>query len=190
MQILFGEWKGRRLKTPPNGSIRPTTGRMRDWLCNVLQDRMRHAQVLDLFAGCGTLGLHALSMGASHALFVELAPQACKLIRANLDMVGAGSRASLLPLDVFRFLKRPSGGPWDLIFVDPPYEKMDYGKLLLAIHGADILKAGGLLVVEHPTPLTLPETGLVCSRSKRFGRSTISFLEHRADQLDRSGNPD
>lgn len=190
MQILFGEWKGRRLKTPPNESIRPTTGRMRDWLCNVLRDRIRRAQVLDLYAGCGTLGLHALSMGASHALFVEVAPRACRLIQANLKLVEAGSRAALLPLDVYRFLKRPSGGPWNLIFVDPPYIKTDYDKLLLAINAADILEAGGLLVVEHPTPLILPEIGLVCSRSKSFGRSTISFLEHREEHLDRRGNPD
>lgn len=179
MQILFGRWKGRRLRTPADESIRPTTSRMRDWVCNVLRDRMEGARVLDLFAGCGTLGLDALSLGAASVTFVEQAPRARKLLLANLALLpGAEELTQVLPLDVYRFLKRGPGERWDLIFVDPPYAQTEYLELVSQLHEADILEQGGLLVVEHPSPARLEDGPFRLARSKAFGRSTISLLEH------------
>jgi 16S rRNA (guanine966-N2)-methyltransferase len=176
MQVLFGEWKGRRLKSPPDESVRPTTSRMRDWLCNVLADRFRGARVLDLFAGCGTLGIQALSLGAREALFVEQAARTQRILKANLELVGARERGRVVGTDVFRFLSRPGSERWDMIFVDPPYARMDYPKLMSALAAADILEMGGLMIVEHPGPQAVDTKGLEVVRSKAFGRSTISLL--------------
>lgn len=177
MQILFGRHKGRRLKTPPDERIRPTTGRMRDWLGNVLRERFPEAEVLDLYAGCGGLGLLALSMGAAHVTFVDQAPGAIRLVENNLRLLGEESAGSILRMDVLAFLKRRHLRRWNLIFVDPPYDTTDYLKLMNGLSGADILAEQGLLVVEHPGHLKPAAEGLVLLRNKGFGRSTISLFQ-------------
>jgi 16S rRNA (guanine966-N2)-methyltransferase len=177
MQILFGIHKGRRLKTPPDDRIRPTTGRMRDWLGNVLREHMIEARVLDLYAGSGGLGLLALSMGASHATFVDQAPGALKLVDANLRLLNESQRAAVVKQDVLVFLKRRQGAAWDLIFVDPPYDTTDYTVLMSALSGADILSRKGILMVEHPSHLKPGAEGLTLLRNKAFGRSTISLFQ-------------
>jgi len=213
MQVLFGEFKGRRLLAPKDGRIRPTTGRMRDWLANVLRDRFEGARVLDLYAGSGALGIEALSLGAREATFVDRAPQALRLIRTNLERLGAADRATVLRDDALRFLRagRAGGGPWNLVFVDPPYDETDFGELMAALENADILERDGRLAIEHPGGLADPRLGrpapggapaaapgrqagggrsagrpaLALVRQKAFGRSTISLFAHDADD-DRS----
>jgi 16S rRNA (guanine966-N2)-methyltransferase len=189
MQIMFGIHKGRKLKTPPDGRIRPTTGRMRDWLGNVLRDPLVEARVLDLFAGSGGLGLLALSMGASHATFVDQAPGALRLVDANLRLLDETARAVVVRQDVLAFLKRKPGH-WDVVFVDPPYDTTDYAILLPALSAADILSRKGILVVEHPSHLKPAAEGLTLLRNKAFGRSTISLYQPSEPPLDGSAGLD
>jgi 16S rRNA (guanine966-N2)-methyltransferase len=189
MQILFGQFKGRRLLTPRGQAIRPTTGRMRDWLANVLRERFEGARVLDLFAGSGALGLEALSLGAAETVFVDRSPQALTLIRANLERLGLQPRARVLREEALRFL-RPgrSYGRYGLVFVDPPYESTDFPQLMKALAAADILETDGIVAVEHPGGLRdprgpePPDEALRLVRQKAFGRSTISLFGH--EQLD------
>jgi 16S rRNA (guanine966-N2)-methyltransferase len=181
MQILFGRHKGRHLKTPPDERIRPTTGRMRDWLGNVLRERFPEAEVLDLYAGSGGLGLLALSMGASHVTFVDQAPGAIRLVETNMRLLGEENAGTVLRMDVLSFLKRRHTRKWDLVFVDPPYDSTDYLKLMNGLSGADILEGTGLLVVEHPKHLKPSATGLSLLRDKAFGRSTISLFQPTAE---------
>lgn len=189
MQILFGRHKGRRLRTPPDERIRPTTGRMRDWLGNILRDHLPGVAVLDLYAGCGSLGLLALSMGARHVTFVDKSPGAVRLVEQNLHLLGEGESGVALRQEVTTFLRRNRGRRWALVFVDPPYDGTDYGRLMSALADADILEDGGLLVVEHPSPLRPIAQGLILLRSKAFGRSTISLYQPQAEPGDGSGHP-
>ncbi|MDP2360680.1 MAG: 16S rRNA (guanine(966)-N(2))-methyltransferase RsmD [bacterium] len=189
MQILFGQHKGRRLKTPPDERIRPTTGRMRDWLGNVLRDHFPESMVLDLFAGCGGLGLLALSMGARQVTFVDRAPLAVRLIEHNLRHLGEESTGVVLRLEVGSFLRRRPTQRWDVIFVDPPYDETDYPRLMTALGQADILTNKGLLVVEHPSQLKPAAEGLILLRAKAFGRSTISLFQQRREPGDGSADP-
>lgn len=189
MQILFGIHKGRKLKTPPDDRIRPTTGRMRDWLGNVLRDPLVEARVLDLYAGSGGLGLLALSMGASHATFVDQAPGALRLVDANLRLLDETARATVVRQDVLAYLKRKPGR-WDVVFVDPPYDTTDYAILLPALSAADILSRKGILVVEHPSHLKPAAEGLTLLRNKAFGRSTISLYQPTEPPLDGSAGLD
>jgi len=189
MQILFGIHKGRKLKTPPDDRIRPTTGRMRDWLGNVLRDPLVEARVLDLYAGSGGLGLLALSMGASHATFVDQAPGALRLVDANLRLLEETARAMVVRQDVLAFLRRKPGR-WDVVFVDPPYDTTDYAILLPALSAADILSRKGILVVEHPSHLKPATEGLTLLRNKAFGRSTISLYQPTESPLDGSAGLD
>ncbi len=189
MQILFGRHKGRRLRTPPDERIRPTTGRMRDWLGNILRDHVPGCQVLDLFAGSGGLGLLAISMGASHATFVDKSPTAMRLVKENLRILGEEDAGTPVKADVEAFLKHTGGRRWRLVFVDPPYDSTDYARLMKALAGADMLSPGGLVVVEHPGHVKPVADGLTLVRTKAFGRSTISLFSGEAESGDGSPHP-
>ena len=179
MQVLFGEYKGRRLKTPADGRIRPTTSRMRDYICNVMREHFRDARFLDLYAGCGTLGIQALSLGASQGLFVDNNSTALRLIHHNLEIVAAADRADVIRSTVSAFLtKRAQGLKVNLVFVDPPYDSTDYGELMQQLDDADLLLSGGRIVIEHPTPLQLESRRWSVWKEKSFGRSTITIFSH------------
>ena len=94
---------------------------MREALFSILGDRVQDAQVLDLFAGSGALGLEALSRGAATATFVDSAPAAVAALRANLEALGAD--AEVRRADAVRFLRAAPGKTrhYDLVLLDPPY---------------------------------------------------------------------
>ncbi len=92
MRIVAGEFGGRRLVVPRDGRVRPTADRVREAWMSIVAPELPGARVLDLFAGSGALGLEALSRGASHATFVELAPASLEALRGNIDALGVGER--------------------------------------------------------------------------------------------------
>ena len=118
MRVVAGEFKGRRLVAPRGSRTRPTADRVREALFSMLGD-VEGAEVLDLYAGSGALGIEALSRGAAGAVFVERDPKAVAAIERNLAAVGVEARVERT--DAQRFLARASG-PYDLVFCDPPYD--------------------------------------------------------------------
>jgi 16S rRNA (guanine966-N2)-methyltransferase len=118
MRVVAGAFKGRRLQAPRGSRTRPTADRVREALFSMLSD-VSGARVLDLYAGSGALGIEALSRGAAAATFVESDPRAVAALRRNLEAVG--SEAAVRRQDALRFLGR-ARGPFDLVFVDPPYD--------------------------------------------------------------------
>ncbi len=137
-------WRGRKLRFPPTAEIRPTPDRVRETLFNWLAARLPGARCLDLFAGSGALGLESLSRGAAQVTFVERDAAAVRELRARLSEWGA-SGAEVEQGDALRFLSgggNAAGGvahPFDIVFLDPPFES-DF--LTLA---ADRLENGGWL---------------------------------------------
>lgn len=119
-RIVSGTAKGRRLYVPPGELVRPATDRLKQALFNILID-VEDEEVLDLFAGCGSLGIEALSRGAAHSTFADAAPEAVAAIRRNLETCGLAERATVLAGDVMGVLEREPRRPWDLVFIDPPY---------------------------------------------------------------------
>lgn len=118
MRIIAGEAKGRKLRRPVEGT-RPFTDRNREALFSSLGDLVMGARVLDLFAGVGSLGLEALSRGAIDATFVEWHPPAVAVLRENVLSLELGGH--VISGDVSDFIEG-ARGPFDLVFVDPPYE--------------------------------------------------------------------
>jgi 16S rRNA (guanine966-N2)-methyltransferase len=182
MRVIGGTFGGRRLLGPPRGTeTRPTTDRVREAIFNVLGPRVEGARVLDLFAGTGALGIEALSRGARFASFVETDSGLCQTIQTNLDNLEIDPKArEVLRRDVRRGLKKLSG-PYDIIFLDPPYGYLLEREALGAIAQLGLLAPGGVAVVEHAgrETVTLPRDAeglLVAGETRPYGDTAVTFF--------------
>lgn len=174
MRIIAGSAKGRRLLAPPEGT-RPMTGKARESLFSILGHRLVDADVLDLFAGSGGLGLEALSRGARSAVFVERSRRAAHVIRDNVDAVGLGGELVIMDVaDALRKLYRR----FDVVFVDPPYALGD-DDVASTISALDRVLADDGVVVVHRQARSVLGTPdfLVCVDERRYGDAVVFLLE-------------
>ncbi len=123
MRVIAGSAKGRRLKMVPGDSTRPVMDRVKEALFSILGRDIVGATFLDLFAGTGSVGIEALSRGASKAVFVEMDKFAVQTIQDNLKATGLGEQAAIRRADVFHFLRNPPAQPYDYIYIAPPQYK-------------------------------------------------------------------
>src|SRR2546430_699252 len=130
LRVSGGEARGRRLKAPKN--IRPTQGMVKQAIFNMVGARIEGANVLDLFAGSGALGIEALSRGAVSVTFVDQEPRGLAILRQNLDALGFKDRARVVRADVVRWLEASpdSVRSADFVFLDPPYDDVVLAKAL------------------------------------------------------------
>jgi 16S rRNA (guanine966-N2)-methyltransferase len=135
MRIIAGEHRGRRIEAPAGRGTRPMLDRVREALFSTLGERIAGAAVLDLFAGTGSLALEALSRGARSARLVERDPAALRALRDNVTALDMGERAEVTVGDA---LSRGawSEGPYDVVFVDPPYRMLASGETRALVLGA------------------------------------------------------
>jgi 16S rRNA (guanine(966)-N(2))-methyltransferase RsmD len=151
-------------------------------LFSILGNRVVDANVLDLFAGSGALGIEALSRGASKSVFVDLDREAVKAMQGNLERTRLSAQAQVVGQDVFAWLKRYDGTRFDLIFADPPYVKgpsdTDYAAMLMVEFVLEpLLSEDGMLIVE--TGQTAPPkhaAGWRPVESRRYGGSHLHFF--------------
>jgi 16S rRNA (guanine966-N2)-methyltransferase len=180
MRIISGRSKGRVLASPKGLAIRPTSDRVKESIFNMLQNRVEGKVVLDLFAGTGNLGIEALSRGAKRAIFVEDGKQALRLIQRNLTKIGLKERSEILSRDVIRAIGilKQRGEYFDLILMDPPYEKGLIRKTLLKLNSQMIYHKDSVLVIEHNRREPLPDIleGWNLIRQRRMRDTVISFL--------------
>ncbi len=182
MRIITGTAKGLKLKTPRGHDVRPTTDRVKESLFAILADRLNGAVVADLFAGTGSLGLEALSRGAATAVFVDASPSSLALVRDNAARARLADRAEILRKDAIAAVGHfaRSGRTFDLIFCDPPYNKGLAAAIIQKIDAGNILRPGGVAIVEHSRHEPLPAglVNLTISRTERYGETILTFLEH------------
>ncbi len=160
LRIIGGQWRGRKLSFPDVNGLRPTGDRIRETLFNWLQQDVPGAQVLDLFAGSGALGLETLSRGAEFCLLLEKDTQAARFLAANLELLKA-TQGKLLQVDSLSWLKagRPVDMPsFDLVFIDPPFSLNLWSEIIDALEGGNWLSEGAAIYLESPRdkPLALP----------------------------------
>ncbi|WP_028238399.1 16S rRNA (guanine(966)-N(2))-methyltransferase RsmD [Stutzerimonas azotifigens] len=122
LRIIGGEWRSRRFGFPDAEGLRPTPDRVRETLFNWLAPYISGARVLDPFTGSGALYLEALSRGASMALALDVNANAIASLRKHLDTLNCG-QGQLLQSDALRYLEHQSPTPFDLVFLDPPFNK-------------------------------------------------------------------
>ena len=167
MRIVAGTLGGRRIAAPRGRDVRPTSDRVREALFSILGARVAGARVLDLFAGTGALGLEALSRGAATAVFVDRDVSA---VRANLEALGL--EAEVHRCDALAFV-RAGGGPFDLVFLDPPYKSASDLAPKLADTLPALLAPAAIVVSESDrrAPLDIPP--LEIQDERRYGDTLI-----------------
>lgn len=176
MRIISGLWRGQPLRVPKG--VRATTDRTREAIFSILGDASG-LEVLDLYAGSGALGLEALSRGAVMCCFVDVSKRALRTIESNLaGKTNQGVR--LLHQDALNFLRR-SESAFDWIFCDPPYEGVDFPRLIKEFVNSAALNQESLLILETDRfhQISLPSE-LICVDQRKFGDTLIHFIK-RAD---------
>ncbi len=177
VRVVAGTARGRRLQAPAGLETRPTSDRVREAVFNALasMEAIAGAEVLDLFAGTGALGIEALSRGAARCTFVEWAAGPRRTVLENLETVSLGEQSTVSASDSWAFLAR-STVAFDLILLDPPYAFDRWEELARA--AAARSHAGGVLVVEAPQEVTLGE-GWDVRRVKRYGGTVVQIARRR-----------
>jgi len=181
MRVIAGRAGGVRLMSPKNG-VRPTMDRVKAAIFSSLGEIVIGARVLDLFAGTGALGIEALSRGADSALFVDEDRQSVSAIEKNLSKTHLAGRVR--QQDVFGFLKNASATAekFQIVFADPPYDKMKSGESFtekLLANGAIpwLLERDGVFVLEKRPGEDVPSTKLwQVNRQKTYGATEVLFL--------------
>lgn len=184
-RVIGGSARGLRLQAPGAGT-RPLGDRVKQTLFAILEPDLPGARVLDLFAGSGAAAIEALSRGAAHATLVERDPGAVRVIATNLGHTRLAGRATIVAADALAWLRRHeavSVGPFDIVFVDPPYAEPD---LLAAAMSAvePLLAPGARVVAKHFWRDPLPaQVGLLASeRERRFGETALTFYRRQEDR--------
>lgn len=174
MRIIAGVAKGRKLDTPKTGT-RPMTGRARESIFSILTPRLRGANVLDLYAGSGSLGLEALSRGAADAVFVERGRGAMEALKGNIDRVDLGG--SIRSGDVRQFLQTHDAN-YDVVFVDPPYAEDDRAVVSVLELMEPVLAKEGIIVM-HRQARSEVETPqfLRTVDERRYGDAVVTMME-------------
>jgi 16S rRNA (guanine(966)-N(2))-methyltransferase RsmD len=181
MRVIAGKYKGRKLDTVPDNSVRPATDKVKGAIFNVLQSRVNWtgARVLDLYAGSGSVGIEALSRGALNCIFVEKSRSALTYLKANIETIGAGSDANVVYGDVETFVES-TRTKYTVIFADPPYAMEGLKRIPNTIFQKDIVAKDGYLIIEHPARYEFEMNGLwEVVVQKVYGNTTVSFFQHK-----------
>jgi 16S rRNA (guanine966-N2)-methyltransferase len=175
MRIIAGRYGGHGLKSPSGHETRPSTARVRESLLSLVDARiyLDGAEVLDLFAGTGALGLEAISRGADLVTFVEQKANVLDYARANAEKLGVEEKCIFIQADAVEYLRQHDGPELDLIMADPPY-KLDEMRELpdLAVPKLDV---DGVFTLEHSSHDWFDEHPHLMT-SRPYGRTIVSLF--------------
>lgn len=176
MRVITGSARGMTLKAPKGMQTRPTMDQVKEGIFSAIQFEIEGRRALDLFAGSGQLGIEALSRGASSAVFVDAAREACAVARENLTKTKLMDRARVVQADYCSYLAR-CRETFDLIFLDPPYAEVFLETALGKISEIDILSDSGIIICERPIQKPLPGSfpGLLHYRDYRYGKTAVTL---------------
>ncbi len=180
MRVIAGKHKGRILFSPKGNSIRPTSDRIKESIFNYIGDDIQGSVICDLFSGTGNLSIEALSRGARYSVLVDNSRQALDLIHRNINLVGLSEKCQIIKKDVIQYLKNniTNKEKFDIIFADPPYFSRVYEKMITLIEENELLKKGGLFILEHSSKRNISSLSNRLSKKneKNFGDTTVTFL--------------
>lgn len=197
MRIIGGTAKRRGLKSPSHAhGVRPILARIKKSLFDILRPYLDGAEFLDLYAGSGAVGIEALSRGARFATFVDMNPNCLSIVRQNLSMLRLFDRSRLVRADITKGLQVLSG-PFDIIFMGPPYHDQDWNAFALTnptlreIYRNRLLKPDGVLVGQHHAKEVIaPDPAWNRYREEHYGDTILSFFKATSSDVRRPTSGD
>ena len=187
MRVIAGKYKGRKLYSPEDSSVRPTTDKVKEACFSILTNELWDARVLDLFAGTGGLGIEALSRGASYCLFADASRKSLNLVKQNLEHCKVEEKTRLVAGDYSKVLKSLAGRiedgleePFDIILLDPPYEAGFLDEVFRMIAEGGVLDPDGTIVAEHRKQVELSDElyGFTRTKERRYGVVKLSIYNN------------
>ena len=187
--MIAGTAKGHKLKTIKGMTTRPTSDRVKESIFNIIAGEIEDSTVLDVFAGTGSLGIEALSRGANHAVFFDKSPECCGIIKENLAHTKLADKAEVYSTDYIAGIGRlyRDGRKFDLIILDPPYNKNFIQETLKTLTNNDIMKNDGLIVIEHSTSDSLPKSigRLEIINTRSYGDTSLTVFINKDGSLEK-----
>ena len=177
MRIIGGRLKGRVVEAPRGVLSRPPLSIIRESIFNIVGKSIEGETVLDLFAGSGSLGIEALSRGASGGQFVDSARRCIEMIERNTRSLGVSDLCKIVRQDAVEFVRGWKGGPFDLIFVDPPFLSGKADETLAALNGSHLVSERTLVIarIHWREQVSIPQD-LHIARKRKFGDSLLLFI--------------
>lgn len=180
MRVISGKARGTKLIGPEGLETRPTSDRIKESLFNIIGQDLYEASFLDLFSGSGAIGIEALSRGAKEAVFVEMSKEAVKSIEENIKKTKFSVESTVLKMTMDKALGQlgNKNKKYDVIFMDPPYNKDMINETLFLIIKNDLLKPGGYIIVERPANYIVKDfEELPLWKEKKYGITIMTFLK-------------
>ncbi len=173
MRIVTGTARGTHLLTPEGNAVRPTSAQVKEAVFSAVQFEIEGARVLDLFAGCGQMGLESLSRGASFVTFVDSSRASLDLVRKNAERCRFAEGFETVCSDFSLFLSRCQK-QYDFCFIDPPYHDGLYDKALTG--AAALMRESGIIMCEHPSDVPLKERygSFRLAKEYRYGKIRVA----------------
>ncbi len=176
MRVISGRSRGLKLLSPEGLDTRPTTDRVKESMFNLIMPYMPKKNVLDLFAGSGALGIEALSRGCGHCVFLETNPSSLSILKKNIEHARQQSVAEVRAQDAFTYLDGLNN-KFDIIFLDPPYNKGLLTKSIEMICKKDLLSQGGIIVAECEVGGEVPAAEhFDILKSAKYGKTMVFVL--------------
>lgn len=181
MRVIAGIAGGRKIASLPGLDVRPTAEKVKEAIFSSIQFDLEGRRFLDLFAGCGQMGIEALSRGAKSATFVDNSAVHLKTVKENLAATGLENDAKVVCADFASFLATCSD-TFDIAFLDPPYYKGLIADALLKT--CQVMSAHGKVLCEHPKEITLPDTvnDFYCYKEYNYGKIVISAYRRKENE--------
>lgn len=182
MRVIAGEAKGTKLNSIDDLSTRPTLDRVKEPLFSIIQNHLQEANVLDLFAGSGALGIESLSRGAKHCVFCDKSYKSIQMVKENIKKTRMEEKSTILNIDYKKCLEQQKE-KFDIIFIDPPYKFDIAVDSVKRIIDFKLLAKDGIIIIETDEEerelKELEKIDLELYDVRKYGRVRLLFLRER-----------
>ncbi|HUC96295.1 MAG TPA: 16S rRNA (guanine(966)-N(2))-methyltransferase RsmD [Candidatus Saccharimonadales bacterium] len=177
LSLISGKFGGRLINAPDGKLTHPMSSRVRGSLFNIINNELDGTEVLDVFAGTGSLGLEAISRGAKHVTFIERDRAANRILVDNITTLGVGDFATVFQIGAKTWTDKNQDKSFDIIFADPPYNNLQLSTVFSLI---GLLKPNGLMVLSYPGRGELPTVqGVVVVDNRSYGTAALTFYRRK-----------
>lgn len=177
LNIISGKFGGRIISAPDGKLTHPMSSRVRGSLFNIIGDEIKDAEVLDVFAGTGSLGLESLSRGAKHATFIERDRVANNILVENITTLEVNDFSTIFQIGAKTYIDKNQDKSYDIIFADPPYNSLQLSTVFSLL---GLLKPNGLMVLSYPGRGELPTVqGVVVVDNRSYGTAALTFYRNK-----------